>query len=164
MQSVSDRFHSKFIPEPNSGCWLWTGQIMHRGYGTFAVKVNDEWKKVFAHRFSYQTFVGNIPEGLQLDHKCRMRCCVNPDHLEPVTGSENLRRSPLMARWAHKTCCPKGHPYDGLDSRKARICRRCVKETRIRYNKKLFERFPEATTWADLRAMLATAAANTARG
>ena len=160
--SERKRLNASFIPEPNTGCWIWLGQITWNGYGTFHIKVDGEWKKKVAHRVCYESFVGPIPEGLDLDHKCRQRHCVNPDHLEPVTRSENLRRSPLMARWAHKTSCPKGHPYDGVDSRKARICRQCAREARLRYNRKLSEESPKGATKSELRAMLAQIAQNTA--
>jgi len=84
-------FLSKISPEPNSGCWLWTGCCEEKGYATI---YKDNWKGHRpAHRFSYETFVGPIPHGLHIDHKCRVRCCVNPDHLEPVTVAENNRRS-----------------------------------------------------------------------
>ena len=84
-------FLSKVSPEPTSGCWLWTGGLEEKGY---AVLCKPNWKgHRAAHRFSYETFVGPIPDGLQIDHKCRVRSCVNPDHLEPVTSAENNRRS-----------------------------------------------------------------------
>jgi HNH endonuclease len=85
---------------------------------------------------SYQTFVADVPRGVDLDHKCRVRCCINPDHLEPVTHSENLKRSPLMGRQAHKTHCPKGHPYSGTNNRGQRICHTCAAEITKRYREK----------------------------
>lgn len=80
-------FEEKYTPEPMSGCWLWTGQT-HMGYGYFW----DGRTMARAHRWAYKRFVGDVPEGLVLDHKCRVRSCVNPDHLEPVTNQENGRR------------------------------------------------------------------------
>lgn len=124
------------MPEPNSGCWLWLGQIKSNGYGTLGVKVGDKWRTVHAHRLSYETFVGAISIGLDLDHKCRNRACVNPAHLEPVSRSVNLRRSPLMNRQRDKKTCPKGHPYSGANSRGQRICHICLAAATRRYRAK----------------------------
>lgn len=70
-------------------CWLWEGPTIHDGYGKFEIGRNKHWR---AHRFTYSVLVGPIPTGLALDHLCRVRNCVNPDHLEPVTNAENIRR------------------------------------------------------------------------
>ncbi len=107
-----ERFHAKWMPEPNTGCWLWLGALTAGGYGCFYV---DKHYRSTAHRVSYELFVGPIPAGLQIDHLCRVRGCVNPDHLEPVTCRENLMRGPttLNALNVAKTHCPKGHPLSG---------------------------------------------------
>jgi hypothetical protein len=76
------------MPEPNSGCWLWTGAVSSEGYAVFEVA----GKQVRAHRFSYERYRGKIPGDLTIDHLCRVRCCVNPNHLEVVTIQENIRR------------------------------------------------------------------------
>ncbi len=91
-----------YIPEPNSGCWLWLGAILKNGkrkrnggYGIYSVRREDDWRKTKtyrAHRFMWERENGPVPAGLTLDHKCRVRCCVNPDHIEPVTNAENARR------------------------------------------------------------------------
>jgi hypothetical protein len=87
------RFLSKVLKHPD-GCWEWTaGRSGGPGYGAFSLGQ----RKVGAHRWSYENFVGPIPEGLELDHLCRNPGCVNPDHLEPVTRSENIRRT-----WEHR--------------------------------------------------------------
>ena len=122
------RIEAHSIPEPNTGCWLWLGHVKANGYGTINVKVDDRWLTQNAHRVSYEAFIGPVPDGSDLDHTCRLRCCVNPGHLEPVSRSENLRRSPLMARQADKATCPNGHPYSGVNSRGARVCRTCMTE------------------------------------
>jgi hypothetical protein len=110
------RFVSKISPEPMSGCWLWTGAIGDKGCGGFGVSEAGKKRTLLAHRISWAAFVGPIPTGLQLDHKCRVRCCVNPDHLEPVTPRENQRRgnapSGLNARRTH---CVHGHELSGAN-------------------------------------------------
>jgi len=86
----------KCIERPNGddGCWEWTGN-MRKGYGRFSLTVAYKTKRdVPAHRVAYETFIGPIPDGLQLDHLCRNKGCVNPKHLEPVTCRENLLRRP----------------------------------------------------------------------
>jgi hypothetical protein len=88
------------------GCWLWIGSTSRGGYGQF----NDGTTMVRAHRFGYTALVGDIPQGLDLDHLCRNRWCVNPEHLEPVTRGENLRRG-YLARGL-KGACAQGHPFD----------------------------------------------------
>ncbi|HEY8766071.1 MAG TPA: HNH endonuclease signature motif containing protein [Dehalococcoidia bacterium] len=72
------------------GCWPWTGVIHPLGYGH--VNIPGTRNPQMAHRASYEFFVGPIPDGLELDHLCRNRGCVNPSHLEPVTHLENVRR------------------------------------------------------------------------
>ena len=124
------RFEAKFIPEPNSGCWIWiAGLRTGTGYGQFRISHTD--KQRLAHIISYELQFGKVPDGLQLDHKCRMRCCVNPHHLEPVTCRVNLLRgygwSGIHAR---KTHCPAGHPYEGSNLRTihgSRSCQMCNK-------------------------------------
>lgn len=74
------------------GCWLWAGGTRSNGYGTFAVKREDRWTQTTAHRIAYELFVGDIPLGFEVDHLCRVRGCVRPDHLEAVSVAENRRR------------------------------------------------------------------------
>lgn len=101
------------IPEPNSGCWLWVGQLNAGGYGS----VGFHGKTRNAHRVSYFLATGDEVLGFDLDHLCRVRSCVNPAHLEPVSRSENLRRGNtgdnLATRAAAVTHCPRGHAYLG---------------------------------------------------
>lgn len=111
-----------------SACWLWTGGTVN-GYGRFYYEYRDRP----AHRVSYQLLVGEIPIGLQLDHLCRVRGCVNPAHLEPVTRRENiLRGEGASARCAAATHCPQGHPYAGANLYVApsgyRVCRECRRQ------------------------------------
>lgn len=93
-----------------SGCWEWVGAIAPTGYGVYTGQGGGGG----AHRYVYKLLVGPIPEGLTLDHLCRNRLCVRPDHLEPVTMFENtMRGNTVAAVNAKKTHCPKGHPYEG---------------------------------------------------
>jgi len=132
------RFIVKTLPTGVGGCWLWTASKDRKGYGKFkmAGRVHR------AHRVSYEMHVGPIPDGLELDHLCRNRMCVNPDHLEPVTTQENLLRGDTIAACnAAKTHCPQGHEYAGdnlyIDKRGRRFCRTCARERdRKRYQRK----------------------------
>jgi hypothetical protein len=105
--TLEERMWRHISPEPNSGCWLWTAALTGGGYGG----VGFAGKFCLAHRVMYEIVIGPIPAGLCLDHKCRVRCCVNPAHLEPVTVGENNRRGDSF--WRKKTHCPQGHPYEG---------------------------------------------------
>ena len=100
-----ERFWPKV--EITESCWLWTAGRVWNGYGRFKVA----GRHVYAHRFAYELLDGPIPDGLQLDHLCRVRHCVNPAHLELVTNRENsLRGESFSAINAAKTHCPQGHP------------------------------------------------------
>ena len=115
MADIAARFFEKFIPEPNSGCWLWLEGLNDSGYAKFW----DGSKQVRAHRYAYEHFIGPIPNGLTLDHLCRVRCCVNPAHLEPVTVTENVMRgfSP-PAVYARRTHCANGHEFTPENTRR----------------------------------------------
>lgn len=106
-----------------TNCWIWIGGHNGRGYGRLNFPRSSSPRGAYAHRVFYETLVGAIPAGMQLDHLCRTRSCVNPDHLEPVTGAENMRRAALL-----RTRCPAGHPYDERNtyrSTSGRKCRSC---------------------------------------
>ncbi|MFG3349552.1 HNH endonuclease signature motif containing protein [Streptomyces sp. NPDC048018] len=126
--SVSERIQRQV--DRNSDCWLWTGFLDRYGYGH--ISVNNHREKV--HRAAYTALVGPIPDGLVIDHTCRVRHCVNPAHLEPVTQAENTRRG--VAHNSTKTRCPQGHPYDEVNTYVAagrRGCRSCRREASRRY-------------------------------
>lgn len=117
-------------------CWLWIGAGDALGYGRFYFNGH----LMLAHRFSYELAKGAVPIGLQLDHLWRVPACVNPDHLEAVTQSVNLKRG-LTGKVNNPstlaTHCPHGHPYDELNThvnrQGKRECRACHREnTRIR--------------------------------
>jgi len=136
-RSHEARFKRYAVPLPN-GCWMWTGPSGKDGYGMF--QAGPGQPRIAAHRWSYQAFVGEIPKGMQIDHKCHSddisclggtncqhRRCVNPSHLEAVTGSINTLRQRHHERSV--THCPQGHPYDGDNlivrsdgKRRCRIC------------------------------------------
>ena len=111
MKRVADipaHFESQLVPEPNSGCWLWTGYVNAAGYGVLYGRFPDGcWQKK-AHRFAFESKFGDVPRGLVLDHKCRTRSCVNPDHLEAVTDQENFRRGEKYEK-LRSGVCSRGH-------------------------------------------------------
>lgn len=135
----TERFWVKVDVGHHAGCWWWTGKINNNGYGLFHVgrRSLGEARYEIAHRFAYETLVGTIPHGMQLDHLCQNRVCVNPDHLEIVTPAENTARS-SSARRRH---CIHGHPFTEENTyyqpntgrRSCKTCRRAaMREYRAR--------------------------------
>jgi hypothetical protein len=126
--TVADRFRKKYVISGDTGCWVWQDND-RSGYGFLSVNK----QKQMAHRVSYELHVGPIPEGLQIDHLCRNKMCVNPDHLEAVTQQENILRSNnLAAQWARRTVCHIcGGPFHIWKGR--RVCRHCQLERNRRW-------------------------------
>lgn len=121
------RFWNKVRVDP-SGCWIWLGAKYHNGYGVFCI---SRGKSVRAHRMAFTELVGPIPDGLQCDHLCRNRACLNPAHIEPVTHQENvLRGMSVTAENARKTTCAGGHSLVNAKlmtgKRKGRRCLECA--------------------------------------
>ncbi len=131
--SVEDRFWAKVDKATGpDDCWTWTGSKNHRGYGLFS---KYGCYSPTAHRTAWMITRGSIPEGLQLDHLCRNKECVNPAHLEPVTGHENMKRAV-----ASRTTCRRGHPFVAdniyMENPRKRVCRTCRDAARVRFHER----------------------------
>jgi hypothetical protein len=122
-RTTEERFAEKV--DRSDGCWQWTGSRLNSGYGSF---FHDGSGRP-AHRVAYEIYVGSIPDGLTIDHLCRNKLCVRPDHLEPVSLSTNVRRV-----HGSETHCRRGHPRtpENACTRKDEIysCRLCQRIAR----------------------------------
>ena len=125
--TVLDRFWAKVDDSAGpDGCWPWTAAINPNGYGRFSTK--GRGGLVYVHVFAYElATTERVPDGLEIDHRCRNRACCNAQHLEAVTHAENMRRGEPASR----THCPQGHAYDEANTyrwRGSRKCRRCHRD------------------------------------
>lgn len=132
-QVLLDRFWAKVEKLGPDDCWEWKAARFLSGYGRFKAGGRD----TVAHLWCYELTVGKVPAGLELDHLCRNRSCVNPSHLEPVTHRENMMRGEtITAANARKTHCKNGHPLSGdnllIRKNGSRRCRACEKATQKR--------------------------------
>lgn len=154
---MADRFWEKVDKNgpistyrPDLGnCWIWSAQLnVESGYGCFWLsrdKITGKNNNALAHRVSYELTIGTVPDELQIDHLCRVRNCVRPSHLEPVTSAQNTERGDLSFNGNEqriKTQCINGHPFDSLNTKKAkskygcgisRQCRVCNRERTRKY-------------------------------
>lgn len=135
--SIDESLWAKIIPEPNSGCWLWVGPIGRWGYGNVQTgsRTTGNRKTEAAHRVMFRLVKGPIAH--VLDHLCRVRCCVNPAHLEDVPQQINvLRGESPMAYQARRTYCIHGHAlttdntYHWRGHRSCMECRRRIDRNR----------------------------------
>lgn len=124
------------------GCWEWLASRYPEGYGVFRIgsRLDGSYRTIPAHRFAYELLRGAIPDGFHLDHLCRNPGCVNPWHLEVVTGEENMQRGLSLQKkmgtyvnaQSRKTHCPQGHSYDErntyVNRQGKRECRTCHRE------------------------------------
>ena len=132
MTTPRERFDAKWQNDDESGCWIWTGSRTGDGYGQFRL----DGRTTMAYRAAYLLYVGPVGDGLDIDHLCRNPSCVNPEHLEPVSHAENVRRG---LRGALTTHCPSGHAYTDENTyitpegrRKCRGCNRARSKANYR--------------------------------
>lgn len=134
MKTPLERFTEKYIVV-ESGCWEWVASIHSEGYG----QMSYLGKPTVAHRIGYMLLIGPIPDGMDIDHLCRNRKCVNPSHLEVVSRAVNLRRG-IPNKFKNATHCIHGHAFDAenthITKTGQRVCRACLRiRSRARYKK-----------------------------
>jgi HNH endonuclease len=153
-----------YVIDEATGCWVWQRSVTRGGYG----HLREGGRMQYAHRLYYERSRGPIPAGRQLDHLCRNPSCVRPDHLQPVTGQENvLRGDTIAARRKAQTHCVNGHPFDDENTirrGRMRACRECQRQANrvamrkrrqrlagsgARYPRKLIKDFPPIDYWVD---------------
>lgn len=146
------RFWMKVDRRGPDECWEWTGKKDNNGYGKMYDGGSIDYNKQYAaHRISWEINRGPIPTGLTIDHLCRNRGCVNPDHLEPVTSAVNTMRGyGYFAKNSRRTHCPKGHPLSGSnlkmmkkDGKPYRACLVCLRfDSLNRYYRRMGREMP----------------------
>ena len=132
-KTLEERFDEKYTVNEETGCWEWTGARSPEGYS----RIGHQGNACYGHRIAHERYIGPIPAGLEVDHLCRVRHCVNPAHLEAVTHSVNVQRGVCgevsAARNRAKKACPHGHPYEGdnlyvVPRTGYRVCLMCKRE------------------------------------
>ena len=130
-RQLSSRLDDGGMPLPWSGCTIWMGAVDAAGYGR--INFGKKFGAQFAHRLAYMLAKGPIPERMTIDHRCRVRCCINPAHLEAVSNRENILRGVGWAATnARRTHCANGHEFTPENTAHAQGGRRCLECTRIR--------------------------------
>lgn len=138
--SIEERFWAKVdkngpISKLGTPCWLWTGMLSPKGYGQFKSPIS-----IMAHRNAYTFVKGAVPAGLEIDHLCSNRACVNPAHLEAVDHPTNVRRGAAGPGKLPRTHCRNGHPYTDENTHftpnGGRRCKTCAKATQARYHRR----------------------------
>lgn len=146
---IAVRFERHYIPEPNSGCWIWMGTVAKSNrseYGEIGRESSDvkngKHHMDKAHRVSYEIYKGAIPAGHEVDHICTNTLCVNPDHLQVVTSGKNKELAHLRR---YGNACRKGHPLTlentWLEKGKKKRCRQCFSESHARSKQRKKEQF-----------------------
>jgi len=143
-KSVEKRLLDGCVPEPNTGCWLWTKSIKHFGYG--AIGIGGGWVE-FTHRASYIIFKGEIPDGIIVRHKCDTPSCINPEHL--ILGTIKDNSQDMVDRRRHKyhkiNICKNGHEFNSDNTeyafnrkmgKKQRVCKTCKEKAREKWRSK----------------------------
>ena len=136
-QPLAQRIRNNSQPQPD-GCVTWTARHDRDGYGVLWVRQDGRRVMRFAHRIAYELAFGRVPSGLVIDHLCRVRDCVNPEHLEAKTSRANTHapgsEAPAARNFAKETC-PKGHPlvFRVFKSGPRRVCRTCQTEASRKY-------------------------------
>lgn len=142
-----DRFYSKVDDDSDSLCWNWTAGKNQNGYGMFKLYGGT----MMAHRAAWLMLEGEIPDGMELDHLCRNRSCVNPDHLQPVSHAENVRRGDGAVRYL-KQSCVNGHEFTDQNAKYTpegwRYCGDCKREQWTVQNEKAKARRQAAKVYA----------------
>lgn len=136
-KTPAERFFEKV--DASSDCWIWTGALLRNGYGYFG----SDGRTHLTHRWSWEHLVGPIPDGLVIDHLCRVHACVNPDHLDPVTQAVNrIRGVTARTHNSSKTHCPANHPYDEANTYVSRSgkrsCRECTRVNDRRRKREIY--------------------------
>lgn len=154
LQQLADRINERI--DRSGECWLWTGYLSADGYGAISVG----GKPTGAHRAAYETYTGPIPEGMEIDHLCRVRHCVNPAHLEAVTHKVNMQRRDYTP--VPKERCKNGHPFDEANTRVSngkRVCRACRREISRRHREKQAEQAAQVTFRPGIEGLMAALSA-----